>query len=455
MTRTWLLVHFLLPTIAFADKADNLVAAAMKKWNTPGLSVAVILDGKVVKLKGYGFANIEQNVRVTPETVFQSGSLGKQFTASLVMKLVEDGKLALDDPITKALPNATTAWDKVTVRQLLNHTSGLGNYYPKLDLRKDYTEEELLKIAGEVPVQFQPGEKYSYSNTGYHVLGFLCSKVGGKFYGDQLVNRILRPAGMKTARIISESDIVMQRAAGYTVRDGHLFNQDWVSPTLNTTGDGSLYFSLLDMVSWNAALDGDKVLTPSIKRQMWTSGKLNDGTETGYGFAWDLKPVNGHKQVGHSGAWQGFRTSFMRFPDDKLSVIVLANSDSAYPEQLAKKIATIYVPTLAPKKLIAIPDTMPELTKMLSGFLDGDAENAQKMMTPDLATDITSEWFKGFTAELKSFGSRKQISLVKTKISPDIRQASYRVQYGNQTRIITIAVNSKNLIDGLGVAEEE
>ncbi|MCE9557855.1 MAG: beta-lactamase family protein [Armatimonadetes bacterium] len=303
----WFLIVTLFPSLAFADKADDIVQAAMKKWSTPGVSVAVIQNGKVIKLKGYGFANLEHKVKVTPETIFQSGSVGKQFTAALVMKLVEDGKIKLDDSIRKYLPDAPPTWEKVTIRHLLTHTGGLSDPYAKLEMRKDYSEAELLKLEGEIPMQFQPGERWSYSNTGYHVLGFLCSKVGGKFYGDQLMTRILGPAGMKTARIISESDIVMNRSAGYEIVDGKPFNQSWVAPMLNTTGDGSLYVSLVDMVNWNSALDGEKVLSNPIKQQMWTSGILNNGSKTDYGFGWMLSPVNGHKHIGHNGAWQGFR----------------------------------------------------------------------------------------------------------------------------------------------------
>lgn len=317
-------LFLLATTVSTADPADNVIAAEMKKANIPGVSVAVIRNGKVVKLKGYGFANLEHKVRVTPDTIFQSGSVGKQFTASLVMKLVGDGKLNLDDPLRKHFPDAPEAWSAITVRHLLTHTSGLGNSYAKIDMRKDYSEAELLKFAAEAPPQFKPGERFEYSNTGYHVLGVLCSKVGAKFYGNQLTERIFRPAGMSTARVISESDLVMNRAAGYEVRAGKVYNQSWVSPSLNTTGDGSLYLSLRDMVSWNAALDGNKVLSADIKRQMWTPARLNDGSKVDYGFGWALDPYNGRKQIGHGGAWQGFRTAIMRFPDDKLAVIVLA-----------------------------------------------------------------------------------------------------------------------------------
>lgn len=447
------LLLVLLPAIASADKVDDLVQASMKKWGTPGVSVAVVQNGKVIKMKGYGFANLEHRVKVTPETIFQSGSVGKMFTAALVMKLVEDGKVKLDESIRTYLPDAPAAWEKVTVRHLLTHTGGLADPYQKLDFRKDYTEAELLKIEGEIPLLFQPGEKWQYSNTGYHVLGFLCSKVGGKFYGDQLVERILKPAGMKTARIISEEDIVMHRSAGYEIIDGKPFNQSWVSPKLNTTGDGSLYVSMVDMVNWNAALDGDKVLSASIKKQMWTSVVLNDGTKPDYGFGWMVPVVNGHKHAGHSGSWQGFRASYRRFPDDKLAVIVLANSNSADPHNLSRQIASLYVPALAISPPPAIPDTAPAVTATLLKLLDGDGANAGQMMTAQMKEFWTKERFDGFLKELSSLGGRTLVA--PTNIRADKKTATYRVRYGKVSLLITISLDDKGLIQGMGVQEDD
>lgn len=443
----------LVPTTAFADKADDFVQAAMKKSGTPGISVAVIQNGKVIKLKGYGFANLEHKVKVTPETIFQSGSVGKQFTAALVMKLVEDGKIKLDESIRTYLPDATQTWEKVTVRHLLTHTSGLSDPYEKLDMRKDYTEEELLKIDGEIPMMFEPGQKWSYSNTGYHVLGFLCSKVGGKFYGDQLVERIFKPAGMKTARIINESDIIMNRSAGYEIVDGKPYNQTWVAPMLNTTADGSIYLSLLDMVNWNAALDKDELLSKSIKEQMWTSAILPSGTDTEYGFGWMLDSVNGHKHIGHSGSWQGFRTSIRRFPDDNLAVIVLANSNAIDPHKLTQQVASCYVPALAKIPLPAIPDTAPEVTKLLISLLDGDAANAQKLMTTAMWMAVSKEGFEGFINELKQFGPRNLV--VPVVIRADKKRVTYRVRYGNESRLITLVLDENGLIQGMGNQDDD
>ena len=225
---------------AAGDSIDAFVSAEMSRQRIPGLSLAVVRHGVLAKAKGYGLASVELAVPATPRTVYQSGSVGKQFTAAAVMMLVEKGALSLDDRIARFLPEAPDAWRDITVRQLLTHTSGMGDYTERIDLHRDYAPEELLKFAAAQPLEFPPGQKWSYSNSGYMVLGILIQRVSGQFYGDMLRDRIFKPLGMDTARVISEADIVPNRAAGYRLVDGTLKNQDWVAPRLNTTGDGSL-----------------------------------------------------------------------------------------------------------------------------------------------------------------------------------------------------------------------
>ena len=337
-----------------ADVRENLRSAAvdsyvrdeMHKQHIPGLSIAVIQNCKLVKAKGYGFANVEHDVLATPYTIYQSGSVAKQFTAALVMLLSEEGKFKLDDPVVKYLPNAPKAWKEITIRNLLTHTSGIHDCYDKLDLRKDYTDDELMKIYGEAPLEFAPGEKWSYSNMGYHVLGFLCTKVGGKFYGDQLQQRILKPLGMNTARIISEKALVRHRAAGYEFVKGSWCNQDWVSPSLNRTADGGLYLSVLDMAMWDLGLCNDKLLKKGVRDQLWTPVTLNSGKTAPYGFGWVVSSMKGRRLVEHSGAWQGFSTNICRFVDDKITVIVLSNVAGASPDKIAHEVAAYYVPAL-------------------------------------------------------------------------------------------------------------
>jgi CubicO group peptidase (beta-lactamase class C family) len=336
-----------------SEAADQVVEAQRTAQRIPGLSLAVCRDGKLLQANGFGLANVELNVPVTPETVFQTGSVGKQFTAMAILMLVEEGKLALDDKIRKYLPNAPPAWKAVTIRHLLTHTSGIADYGGEEDtmskgvvnFRRDYTEDELVKAFSNMPMDFAPGDNWKYSNTGYVLLGIIIHRVAGEFYGDFLQQRIFQPLDMNATRIISEADIVPHRSSGYRLVKGELKNQEWVSPTLNTTADGALYTSVLDLAKWDAALSRKQFLKDSSYQAMWSPVKLNNGKTYPYGFGWFLSQQDGRRVVSHDGAWQGFTMSINRYLDDHLTVIVMTNldSDNSHPEKIAQQVADIYL----------------------------------------------------------------------------------------------------------------
>jgi D-alanyl-D-alanine carboxypeptidase len=346
-----LLLQVVIPS-AFSAEVDAVVEAYMKERHIPGLSLAVVKEGKVVLAKGYGFANVEHKVPAKAETVYQSGSTGKQFTATAVMMLVEEGKLGLNDKINKHLKGTPETWRDITIRHLLTHTSGIKTYSPSdIDFRRDYSEEELVKKAASLPLDFvPPGAKWKYSNTGYVLLGIIIHKAAGEFYGDYLRRRVFEPLGMDTARIISEADIIAHRAAGYTLINGQLKNQAWVSPALNTTADGSLYLTVLDMARWDAALYTEKLLKKGSLTQMWTPVKTLDGKTNPYGFGWAVHEIKGRQVVEHGGVWQGFAAQIIRYPNDKLTVIVLTNLTQGNPGKLAVQVADVYLPEAAPAK---------------------------------------------------------------------------------------------------------
>jgi CubicO group peptidase (beta-lactamase class C family) len=327
------------------DAIDKYVQAEMARQKIPGLALLVSRSGRVVRAQGYGLANVELQVPVKPETIFQSGSMGKQFTATAVMMLVEEGKIGLEDPLTKFFPGAPAAWTQVTIRELLSHSAGFTDYPKNFDMRKDYTEAQVLKIVEAIPLAYTPGTRWSYSNLGYLTLGIVIHKVTGEFYGDFLQERIFRPLGMNTTRIISEADIVPNRSAGYRLVKGELKNQEWVAPTVNTTADGSLYFSIEDLAKWDAALYTDKLLKRSSLEQMWTVAKLKNGQPNSgdYGFGWFIEARIGHRIVEHEGAWQGFETDIVRELDDKLTVVVLDNLADSEPKKLVDHVAEMYL----------------------------------------------------------------------------------------------------------------
>jgi CubicO group peptidase (beta-lactamase class C family) len=327
---------------------DEFVARYLSKNQIPGAAVLVKKNGETVISKGYGIANLEHAVPVKPETVFQSGSIGKQFTATAIMMLVEEGKLGLDDPLSKYL-EIPKSWDKITIRHMLTHTSGMGDYPEAFSLQQDYTEEQMLQMVTKQPLQFEPGDKWNYSNLAYVTLGILIHKVSGEFYGDYLKKRVFEPLGMKSTRIITEDEIVMNRAAGYRLDGGAIRNQEWVAPTVNTTADGSLYFTIEDLAKWDEGLEKGTLLRKDSFEKMWTPVILNDGKQHPYGFGWAVNTQNGVKLVEHGGAWQGFATHIARYLDERLTVVVLCNLAGSDPGYMAHRIAGIYNPVFAPK----------------------------------------------------------------------------------------------------------
>jgi CubicO group peptidase (beta-lactamase class C family) len=368
---------FGIPAATFADAVDDFVRGQMQRHQVPGVSLAICRDGQLVRATGYGLANVELDVPVKPETVFQTGSVGKQFTAMAVMMLVDEGKLGLDDPIVNYFPGAPATWQGITVRHLLTHTSGIKDWEGKTDLdyRKDYTEDELVQVAMKLPPDFAPGTQWSYSNTGYVLLGILVHKVSGKFYGGLLAERVFAPLGMTSTRIISESDIVKNRAAGYTLATGKLQNQEWVAPSLNTTADGSLYTTTLDLAKWDAALGARRFLKPESYQAMWSPVKLRNGTTYPYGFAWGFDVQRREPVIQHTGSWQGFKTAIVRYPGPKLTVIVLANLDQADPHFLATTVAGLVEPALAwPDAQVAVVDPDPARTAQLRDVLQAWAK---------------------------------------------------------------------------------
>ena len=342
------IVSLLLGACAGVDPVRAIVDEEMARQRIPGASIAIVERGRVVCAEGFGFANLEHSVPATAYTVYQSGSVGKQFTAALVALLAQDGRFALDDPLAKHLPGTPPNWEHITIRQLLTHTSGLADPYESLDLTRNYSEAELLAIYARVPLLAEPGAMFSYSNMGYHLLGFLCSRVGGSFYSEQLAERIFRPAGMTTARLIDEHDLVLHRAAGYEYEDETPKNQTWVAPNLNTTADGSLYVTVLDLAAWDISLTRGTPIPFALQTAMSTPARLTAGGTSQYGFGWGLEPFAGREAISHGGAWQGFSTHLLRLPREGLAVVVLTNRAGADAGRIAERIAAQRLAAMTP-----------------------------------------------------------------------------------------------------------
>jgi CubicO group peptidase (beta-lactamase class C family) len=442
------------------SRVDQYVQDSIRQQRIPGLALAVMGDGQIIKAKGYGLSNIELNVPVSPQTIFQSGSVGKQFTATAIMMLVEEGKVGLEDKLTKYFPTAPASWNTFTVRNLLTHTSGLKEYTEKgFDYRRDYKEEDLLKMVQSLPFDFAPGDKWSYSNSGYMLLGILIRKVTGQFYGDFLQERIFKPLGMTTTRIISEEDIVPNRAAGYRLVKGAVKNQEWVAPSLNTTADGALYFTVLDLAKWDAALYTEKLIKRSSLDQMWTPVKLNNGKTHPYGFGWRVHEMNGHRLIEHGGSWQGFTTGISRYVDDRLTVVALCNLDSrhARPEDIIHGVAGIYVPALTPPPPAKpIEDKEPQVTALFRDLVQKIAEGKadSTSFTDEARKKLFPDRIQEFREALEDYGPAKAVDLMERKEEAGLRSYIYRLSFedGRSMRI-NLKLTEKNKVAGLGPRE--
>jgi CubicO group peptidase (beta-lactamase class C family) len=445
---------------------DTFVTNEMARQKIPGLAVGIYSRARILLAKGYGQANIELSVPVKPETIFQSGSVGKQFVSAAIMMLVQEGKLSLDDSITKYFSNAPVAWKSILIANLLSHTSGLSEYEsedrigPKgpFYLRLDFTEDELVTKIEALPAEWAPGDKWAYRNTNYVLLGVLIHKITGKPYYAVLDERIFKPLGMASTRLISERDIIPNRASGYELDEGQLKNQEWVSPTFNSTADGTLYFNILDLAKWDAALYDTQLLKQSSLDRLWTVYPLNDGkpNPAGYGFAWEIAKQNDHKRIEHGGAWQGFTCEISRYPDDNLTVVVLTNLDAGHsnPALIAHVTAGLVDPPLLPAKLAPIADTQPAIAAALAKLLDQvvAGEDIRPQTTSELAARITPDTSKWVRHSLSMLWPGGTLMLVKRTPSPEITGRStsvFRLSKGGDAVLISFGLDSNGKVSTL------
>lgn len=338
------------PSATDLGELDRRIEAEMAANRIPGVLVAVASRGRLLHVKAYGMANVELRVPVTDSTVFEIGSISKQFVAAAVMLLVEEGRLSLDDAIQEYLPDLPSEWLGVTIRQLLTHTSGIPDYeeiqtYEAYRFR--FTPEEIIRVAHSRPMDFAPGTGYYYSNTGYFLLSLIVERIVGRPLGQVLSDFIFQPLGMGQTRMADPEAIIPHRAAGYWVdRMGvELMNRD-PTQTSSTLGAGGIVSSVHDMARWDEALYGTGLLSAESKATMWTPAVLPDGSDTGYGFGWGVRPYRGRPAVSHGGQVAGFVASFTRLIEDDVAIIVFANRYRVSSGRIRDLVAGTFLPAL-------------------------------------------------------------------------------------------------------------
>lgn len=406
-------------------------------------SVLVAQDGKILLSKGYGWANVEWNIPNSPSTKFRLGSITKQFTAASILMLEERGKLTTDDAVRKYMPDAPSTWDKVTIFNLLTHTSGIPNPTPSPSI-PPMTPEQLVARFRDKPLDFQPGEKWAYSNAGYVLLGYLLEKVSGQSYQDFVQENIFKPLAMNDSGYDSNSAIIPRRASGYTPSPDGLTNAGFANMTKPFSA-GSLYSTTEDLLRWELGLFGGRVLSAESLKKMTTAFK-ND-----YAFGLMVRTVSGHSVIEHTGDITGFRAKMSYYPDDRLIVIVLGNQHALAPGEIATKLARLCVPALTPKP---IPDTEPQVTTLLRTTLIDLAANNPNLESFADRNDWTAERTKDLTEFLKSLGVLKSIDLLERKESSGLRHYQYLANFEEHSKLVDLTLNRDGKIDTLWLPPE-
>ena len=323
------------------------VFAAYAKPGSPGCALAVIERGKTVYERGYGLANLEHGVPITPRTVFDLGSTSKQFTAAAILLLAKDGKLSLDDDVRKHVPEVPDYGTPITIRHLLHHTSGLRDYIEVMVLGgfqfEDWTTDRdaLAALSRQRALNFRPGEEHSYSNSGYFLLSVIAERASGKSLGDFARERIFAPLDMASTEVLNDhTRVVPGRATGYAPREGGfgVAMSNW-----EQTGDGAVQSTVLDLAKWDQNFYAPKVGGEWLIAELQQTGTLNDGQAFPYARGLAVDKYRGLRRVRHGGAWAGFRAELVRFPEERLSVATLCNLASANPSALAMRVAELYL----------------------------------------------------------------------------------------------------------------
>jgi CubicO group peptidase (beta-lactamase class C family) len=348
-----------------AARMEELVQSYVTAKQFMG-SVLVSQQGKILLSKGYGSANLEWEIPNSPTTKFRLGSITKQFTAASILLLEERGKLKVEDPVKKYMADAPAAWDKITIFHLLTHTSGIprSTFASSADYRANQvlptTPENLVAHFRDRPLEFQPGEKWNYSNAGYVLLGYLIEKISGQSYSEFVQQNIFNPLGMKDSGYGSNSAIIAHRGAGYTPTANGPVNAELVDMTIPFSS-GALYSTTEDLLKWEQGLFGGKVLSKASLTKMTTPFKQD------YAFGLEISANYGYKVIEHDGAVEGFNTELAYYPDDKLVIAVLGNLNGPFPYEIAWKLADIVhgvkIVPASERKEITLP------SKVLSNYV--------------------------------------------------------------------------------------
>lgn len=362
---------------AAADPVDDYVRRVLPGTHLPGLALAVVKDGRVVKLGGYGRASLEHDAAVTPETVFEIGSISKQFAAEALLLLRDEGRVSLDDPIATYVDGGPAAWRPITLRHVLTHTAGLADFDTGdigFSYRREYTGAELVALLGAQPLAFAPGTRWNYTN-GFPLIGLVIERLTGQPYTAFVASRVFTPLGLASARFKTNTEVVPHRADGYYWADGVYRHGEPLRPQV-IAANGGVMMNVADFARWDIAVTAGRVLRPATLTEMATPVRLADGTTVSHGLGWFMDTFNGHRFGAHWGTTVTGHSSVIRRYDEGVTVIVLGNLDDAglAVDAISKHIADLYLPGTALEGLTAVRDPRPAVVTAERAALAAVAE---------------------------------------------------------------------------------
>lgn len=394
-----------LSAVSTADDIDTYISGFIQRHNIPGMSIAVVRDGKVIKAAGYGMSNLELSVPATGETLFEIGSISKQFTAEAVMMLVEDGKLAITDPVSKYLPEVSPAWAKITIAHLLTHTSGLHDWEAAgiLSYRREYAPKEYIDLIAGRPLDFEPGTRWAYTNSSYPLLGLVIQRISGMPFEQFVIERIFKKAAMPSARFRHPEQVVPNRASGYVDARGELRNGEPLRPGI-IAPNGGILASASDMAAWDAALFSGRLLKLATFEQMTSVVQLSDGTAGASGMAWFVDEFHGHPFILHNGSTLGGYSSVVyHYLNDKLGVAVLCNIDRWNAVNVAAQhVAGLVVPGISTSSLPPLKGDKELSGRMLQFLTDLAAGKDPDLLAPEMRGQVSKGFRDWIARHLKS-----------------------------------------------------
>ncbi|MCH9726758.1 MAG: beta-lactamase family protein [Planctomycetes bacterium] len=325
---------------------DTIAKKSIEKQSAVGLSIGMALGDQIVLAKGYGTADLELEVPATEQMVYRIGSITKQFTAAAILLLAEEGKLKLDDPLTMYLPDYPTQSKVVTLRQLLQHTSGIINFtslptHRRL-LAQNVTHADILNRFKDKPFNFEPGTKFQYCNSGYYLLGMVIENISELSYEEFIQKRIFNPLKMNTTYYDKASRIIPHRASGYS-RWGDKFRNAGYVNMKQPFAAGAMASTVSDLILWQRGLVNNSLLRPDSYKLMTTPGKLSNGKFTSYGLGAFLRKINNKQTIGHGGGIIGFQSDLIYYPELDCTIVVLANCENTNPARISRQIATYLI----------------------------------------------------------------------------------------------------------------